>query len=180
MTAPTPLTDEDREKLSDKRGQHLRPESKKLEFIPSQPIWFTDDNSDEWQAGFIESKDVHPNSWWIVNTGDNRRIHCNQADLKPRVLLAAEQRPKEPTQLTVLPLQPQQQQPDQDLVAAPPPPAALSPPMANQTSVPTLQQAPPPPRWMTPTRAPPVQPTTTISSRTVKPTTNPDFVYTKK
>ena len=57
----------------------------KDDYVPNQPIWFTEDGSAEWKAGYIESRDPQPDSYWIVNCENNRRIRRNKHDLKPRV-----------------------------------------------------------------------------------------------
>ena len=45
---PTPLTDQQKADLNDKRSMHIRPlKHDKNVYLPNQPIWFTDDNSDE-------------------------------------------------------------------------------------------------------------------------------------
>ena len=63
-------------------------------YLPSQPIWFTDDSSDEWKPGYIESKDITPDSYWITNDKNNRRLRRNKHDIKPRYITVTQQRPK--------------------------------------------------------------------------------------
>ena len=62
--------------------------------MPNQPIWFSDDASDEWKPGYIESKDTNPHSYWIINELNNRRIRRNRADVKPRHIVAQQQQPR--------------------------------------------------------------------------------------
>ncbi len=69
---PSVMTDLQSAQLSDKRSQHLKPTTTAQQFVPNQPIWFTEDGTPEWKPGFIESKDVH--SYWIINKGNNRRL----------------------------------------------------------------------------------------------------------
>ena len=92
---PAPLTDQQKTHLSDKCSAHLK--SSKQEnniYLPSQPIWFTDDSSAEWKPGYIESKDITPDSYWITNDKNNRRLRRNKHDIKPRYITITQQRPK--------------------------------------------------------------------------------------
>ena len=57
---PAPLTDQQKIGISNKRSAHLKsPKENKVSYMPNQPIWFTDDGSDEWKPGYIESKAKH-------------------------------------------------------------------------------------------------------------------------
>ena len=61
---PTPLTDQQQADLNDKRSTHPRPlKPDKDVYLPNQPIWFTDDNSDECTPGYIDSNDTSPDSY---------------------------------------------------------------------------------------------------------------------
>ena len=49
---PTPLMDMQKANLNDKHSAHLKPlKHDKNVYLPNQPIWFTDDDSDEWKPG---------------------------------------------------------------------------------------------------------------------------------
>ncbi len=80
-----------------KSAQHIDLKPMKQDnyiYLPNQPIWFTDDDSDEWKLGYIESKDTSPDSYWIINDKTNRIIRRNKRDIKPRYATVAQQRPK--------------------------------------------------------------------------------------
>ena len=92
---PVPLTDQQKTCLNEKRSAHLKPPKQdKNIYLPNQPIWFTDDSSDEWKPGYIESKDTTPDSYWIINNKSNRRLRRNKHDIKPRTATIAQQRPQ--------------------------------------------------------------------------------------
>ena len=92
---PAPVTDQQKTHLSDKRSAHLKPSKQDNNiYLPSQPIWFTDDSSDEWKPGYIESKDITPDSYWITNDKNSRRLRRNKHDIKPRYITITRQRPK--------------------------------------------------------------------------------------
>ena len=92
---PAPLTDQQKAHLSDKRSAHLKSSKQDIQtYIPDQPIWFTDDKSEEWKPGYIESKDAAPDSYWIINDQSNRRLRRNRHDIKPRFATIAQQRPQ--------------------------------------------------------------------------------------
>lgn len=76
------LSDTQKALLAEKRAAHLKPAKDYEEFVPNQPIWFTDDSSTEWKPGFIDSRDVRPHSYFIVNEQNNRRMRRNRYDLK--------------------------------------------------------------------------------------------------
>ena len=88
------LSDTQKSVLTQKRAAHLKPSKDCRDYIPNQPIWFSDDSSDEWKPGYIESKDVHPHSYWIVNDKNNRRIRRNLNDIKPRHPTVRQQQPE--------------------------------------------------------------------------------------
>ena len=93
--APVPqetiLSDQQRADLTQKRSAHIKKTTRTEEdFMPSQAIWFTEDHTSEWKPGYVESKDLHPDSYWIVNENNNRRIRRNKHDLKPRFPIAPE------------------------------------------------------------------------------------------
>ncbi|KAL9983233.1 hypothetical protein ACROYT_G005374 [Oculina patagonica] len=70
---PALLTDQQKSQLSEKRSAHLEPiKQDNYIYLPGQPIWFTDDDSDEWKPGYIESKDTSPDLYWIINDKTNR------------------------------------------------------------------------------------------------------------
>ena len=82
---PTPLTNQQKADLNDKRSMHIRPlKHDKNIYLSNQPIWFTDDNSDEWAPGYIDSNDTSPDSYWIINEKIDRRLKRNKHDIKPR------------------------------------------------------------------------------------------------
>ena len=62
-------------------------------YLSNQPVWFTDEASDEWKPDFIDSKDSTPDSYWIVNEKSDRRLRLNIHDIKPRHVLITKQRP---------------------------------------------------------------------------------------
>ena len=89
---PAPLIDQQKTHLSDKRSPHLKSSKQDNNFyLPSQPIWFTDDSSDEWKPGYIESKDITPDSYRITNDKNNRRLRRNKHDIKPRYVTITQQ-----------------------------------------------------------------------------------------
>ena len=91
---PTPLTDQQKADLNDKRSTHVRPlKPDKDVYLPNQPVWFTDDNSDECTPGYIDSNDTSPDSYWIINEKSDRRLRRNKCDIKPRHTTIAQQRP---------------------------------------------------------------------------------------
>lgn len=92
---PSTLSDTQKAHLAEKRASHLKPTTNQEEFTPNQPIWFTDDTSSEWKPGFIESKDLLPHAYFIVNEQNNRRMRRNRHDLKPRFPIANEKRGSE-------------------------------------------------------------------------------------
>ena len=92
---PAPLTDQQQTHLSDKRSAYLKSSKQDNNtYLPSQPIWFIDDSSDEWKPGYIESKDITPDSYWITNDKNSRRFRRNKHDIKPRYITITQQGPK--------------------------------------------------------------------------------------
>ena len=89
MYQPTTLSDAQKTNLNDKRAAHLKPSNHvRDEFTPNQPIWFTEDGCSEWKPGFIDCRDPHPDSYWIVNLKNTHRLRRNKHDLKPRMPIA--------------------------------------------------------------------------------------------
>ena len=72
---PTTLTVKQKADLIDKRSELLKPlKHDKNVYLHNQLIWFTNDNSDEWKPGFIDSSDISPASYWIINEKSDRRL----------------------------------------------------------------------------------------------------------
>ncbi len=92
---PVPLSDQQKINLNDKRSAHLKPSKHDRNiYLPNQPVWFTDDASEDWKPGYIESKDSAPDSYWIINNKTSRRIRRNKHDIKPRQTSFTKQRPQ--------------------------------------------------------------------------------------
>ena len=92
---PVPLSDQQKINLNDKRSAHLKPSKHDRNiYLPNQPVWFTDDASEDWKPGYIESKDSAPDSYWIINNKTSRRIRRNKHDIKPRQTSFTQQRPQ--------------------------------------------------------------------------------------
>lgn len=93
--SPAPLTDQQKAHLSDKRSAHLKsPKQDTQIYVPDQPVWFTDDRSEEWKPGYVQSKDIAPDSYWIISDQNDRRLRRNRHDIKPRFTSIAQQRPQ--------------------------------------------------------------------------------------
>ncbi len=91
---PVPLSDQQKINLNDKRSAHLKPSKHDRNiYLPNQPVWFTDDASEDWKPGYIESKDSAPDSYWIINNKTSRRIRRNKHDIKPCQTSFTQQRP---------------------------------------------------------------------------------------
>ena len=182
---PAPLTDQQQTHLSDKRSAYLKSSKQDNNtYLSSQPIWFIDDSSDEWKLGYIESKDITPDSYWITNDKNSRRLRRNKHDIKPRYITITQQGPK-----PQVPVRYPAHLSDDDAASAipevqePVSPSAdtpttfgKSPPASNNQNTATPTNNPDvgkirPPADLTPmlTRSP--------SGRLIKPTRNPDFVY---
>ena len=85
MFNPTEMSDQEKIQLHAKRSSHLKPKVTSESLTVNDSVWFTDDGCNEWKPGVIESKDTHPDSYWLVNLENGRRIRRNKHDLKPRV-----------------------------------------------------------------------------------------------
>lgn len=80
----THLTEQQKLSLTDKRSAHLKPQrTPQIRYAPQQPIWYTEDCSSEWKAGYIDIADMHPDSYWII-TQTGSRLRRNQRDIKVR------------------------------------------------------------------------------------------------
>ena len=184
VITPAPLTDQQKTHLSDRRSAHLK--SLKQDnniYLSSQPIWFTDDSSDEWKPGYIESKDITTDLYWITNDKNSRRLRRKKHDIKPRYITITQQRPKPqvpvryPAHLT-----------DDDAASAIP--EVLEPVSPSADTPTTLAKSPPASNNQNaarPKNNPDVGKIRTLadltpmltrsrSGRLIKPTRNPDFV----
>ena len=152
-------------------------------YLPDQPIWFTDDNSDEWKPSYIDTNDTSPDSYWIINKKSDRWLRRNKRDIKPRHTKIAQQRrqPQVPVRLTT-------NLPDQDLT--PVDPSAVSARASKDDTPCTMEQTSPASSNEKElhkkssdetARAKPADSTPQLArSRSrwvIKPATNPDFVY---
>ena len=82
---PSTLSDEQKQHLQDKRALHLKPGVKRGHvYTPDETVWFTDEASADWKPGIIESRDQHPDSYWLINTENDHRIRRNKHTIKPR------------------------------------------------------------------------------------------------
>ena len=80
------LNDVEKNLLVEQRGKHLNKNETvtKMNYLTNQPIWFSDDNSNVWQPGYVRCQDMTtPDSYWI-STQNNRTLRRNVHDLKPR------------------------------------------------------------------------------------------------
>jgi transposase InsO family protein len=85
MLKPSIMTDSQRLELAERRSAHLKePQRTKDDYVPGQPIWYTEDGNSEWRHGTVESRDPHPGSYWIISGTTNRRVRRSKHDLKPR------------------------------------------------------------------------------------------------
>ena len=84
MFNPTDLNDTQKIKLQDKRSAHLKPKSTTQCYAVNDPIWFTEVGFPDWKPGIIESVDNHPDSYWLINLENGRRIRRNKHDIKLR------------------------------------------------------------------------------------------------
>ena len=179
---PAPLADQQRCQLSEKRSAHLKPmKQDNFTYLPNQPIWFTDDDSDEWKPGYIESKDTAPDSYWIINDKTNRRIRRNKCDIKPRYATVAQQRPQPqvpvrcPVNLSdenltpLVPLTPSEKPP-----ADTPCTVGKSPPLSGSEKETPKKAKEETTGGKPAVSTPPL--TRTHSGRVIKPPRNPDFV----
>ena len=180
---PTSLTDQQKADLNDKRSAHLKPlKHDQNVYLPNQPIWFTDDDSDEWKPGYIDSNDTSPDSYWIINEKSNGRLRRNKRDIIPRHATFAQQRPQ-----PQVPVRFAANLPDCD--PAPVDPPAISA-RASKGTPSTMEQTSPVSSHEKElhkkssdetARAKPADSTPQLtksrSGRVIKPPTNPDFVY---
>ena len=82
---PSTLSDEQKQCLQNKRALHLKPGVKGGHvYTPDQTVWFTDETLADWKPGIIESRDQHPDSYWLINTENDHRIRRNKHNIKPR------------------------------------------------------------------------------------------------
>lgn len=182
---PAPLTDQQKTHLSDKHSAHLKSSKQDNNiYLPSQPIWFTDDCSDEWKPGYTESKDITPDSYWITNDKNNRRLRRNKNYIKPRYITITQRRPKPqvpvryPAHLSdgdAASAIPEVQEPV-SASADTPTTLAKSPPASNNQNAATPKNNADAGKIRTPAGLTPML-TRSRSGRLIKPTRNPDFVY---
>ena len=189
---PSYLDDEQKHKLAQKRSSHLKKGKVTEDYIPNQPIWYTEDGTTEWKQGHIESNDVHPDSYWIVNS-NNRRFRRNKHDLKPRFPQALERRPQPQPPDVDMEWNPQQAEPPvhMNIQDVPPmhiePPLQADPPPAREPIiVPHVPKTPTHRKVRTPAKPAipiPVQaadpPQSKRSGRMIKPNQDPNFIYPK-
>jgi transposase InsO family protein len=165
MCAPSTMTDEQKQSLSERRSAHLQePRLQRDEYIPNQPIWFTEDGCSEWKPGIIESRDPHPGSYWIYSEASKRRIRRNRHDIKPRHAhdTSARHTPistDQPVSNPSVAWEPPEPMPNADHDEEP------------QIPQPSLAHADTPATDITPTLR------TSRSGRVIKGTRHPDFVY---
>ena len=146
--------------------------------------WFTDDNSNGWKPGYVESKDITPDSYMITNDKNNRRLRCNKHDIEPRYITITQQRPKPqvpvryPAQLSddnaasAIPKVQGPVRPSADT----PTTLAKSPPASTNQNAAMPKKNPDVEKIRTPADLTPML-TRSRSGRLIKPTRNPDFVY---
>eukprot|EP00794_Sanderia_malayensis_P018444 gene18444-20293_t len=157
--------------------------------MPIQPIWFTDDTSDEWKPGYIEARDIAPDSYWLINDRNNRRLRHNKHGIKPRHKSIAMQRPQD--FVTVKP-QLSGLTPDSELASKPSVPVSPTeqistgdPPIESLEPLPADPNCKTPPSMRAVTisvkkqaaHATPVQCQQGQSGCQIKSTKNPDYVY---
>lgn len=162
---PTQLADADKTKLMQRRSAHLPSTTgdPRDQFVPNQPIWFTEDGYPEWKPGFVDVRDPLPDSYWIVSSETNRRIRRNKHDLKPRVPIVAEQNVPN-NYISHLPLDPEL---TEDANA----------PSQSKMDAETLSNNQPTPGIPTPPAPSPKAVVRTRSGRESKPYKDPSFVY---
>jgi len=76
------LTEEEKEDLAHKRGAHLQPATKQVQLSVGQPVWFY--HQKLWHPGFISAADTAPESYWITDQEQQRKLRRNIHDIKPR------------------------------------------------------------------------------------------------
>ena len=187
MHPPTVLTDAQKTKLSEKRAAHLITPQKdaKDEYTPNQPIWFTEDGCPEWKPGYIESRDLQPDSYWIINTESNRRLRRNRHDIKPRFHIPTPKyqdtvpsyRLLPPASTTQQNCTPTTETSEARVSDTPPQPMEIPPDPVTPTPEPTTpikeQKTP----RTKPTPLPAKTPVKTRSGRMPKSNRDPNFVY---
>ena len=163
--SPGPLSEQQKQQLFDKRSAHLHPPRRREVYEANQPVWFTQDGCNEWKAGHIQSKDISPDSYWIISQDNQRRIRRNCHDIKPRYPSAA-QTPH------TLQTSPASQVSPHALVQEPPRPE-------QAPSVPSAVESAPVPEIQPTTALPTTDSATGIrkSVRQTKPRRDPDFIY---
>jgi transposase InsO family protein len=174
MCSPSTMTDFQKIKLSEQRSAHLKPSRQEPDdYIPNQPVWFTEDGSSEWKPGIIESRDPHPGSYWIINQYSKRRIRRNNHDIKPRYPAAVTEQstPSDatyyhPPPLVAAPSKPTVPLPAPDLE----PQASID--TSNETTTPTPANAD-----IEPAAEPSKATRTSRYGRTIKDNRHPDYVY---
>jgi transposase InsO family protein len=176
-TQPKTLSDDQKVKLSERRSAHLKPPTSRMNYAPDDPVWFTEDGTPDWKPGFVESRDTRPDSYWLVNEDNSRRLRRNIHDMKPRVTsskLLTKPRPRfTPTSSMELTNHP----PPVEFVPIEPPEPEYKPDIASKQPVPAIQS---PRKQETPCKNiphTPVTPNIRRSGREVKPNKKPDFVY---
>ena len=202
MMQPIQLTDSQKIKLMDKRTAHLHPPTDKECYIQGQSIWFTEDGCSEWKAGYIETPDTAPDSYWIVNASNDRRLRRNVHDLKPRLAVMADQAPpiknmhrnhlaiQHTPNPTRVQHRTQTQLPDEHSNQAQPDTPSIEPDTPSIEPDTTMEENvshKPIPRTDTPikiaqprlTEQPIIKnlPTTTRSGRQIKPNRNDEYIY---
>ena len=198
---PAPLTDQQKTSLSNKHSAQLKSSKQDSNiYLPSQPICFTDDSSDEWKPGYIEFKDTTPDLYWITTDQNNRRLRRNKHNINPRYITITQQRPKPqvpvryPDHLSdddATSAIPEIQEPvssvaDTPTTMAKPPPAKNSrkavapknnsPPASNSQKAATPKNNPDGGKIRTPADLTPML-SRSRSGRVIKPARNLDFVY---
>ena len=168
------ITEEQKISLTDKRAAHLK-SSRALQekYAPQQPIWYTEDGSPDWKPGYIDTQDVHPDSYWII-AETNRRIRRNRHDIKQRhvVMPLAPKTPSHrddlclPSHNDALPVITNPSTP----VRMQPVPSTLTQAETPHSVVPTVMS---PAKRLVPSNPPPLR----RSGRNKKSTEDPDFVY---
>ena len=161
-----PLSDDQRERLTDKRAAHLKPQRLKILYTPNQPVWYSEDGTSDWKPGVIDTKDLHPNSYWIISER-NTRLRRNSYDIKPRASPGTRPSPR----MHITP----EEESGQTLSETPPPedsPERCGAESSLETPG-TSAASPPSPEGQNPT------PALRRSARSKKTTKQPEFVYQK-
>ena len=161
----TGLTDQQQTRLAEKRAAHLKPTGTVKQYIQGQQIWYTEDGTSEWRPGYIDEKDDHPDSYWVINDLNNRRLRRNRHDIKPRIPpRRREERENTSNAEEIVPQIPDHVARQEEPTKVPNKPTML--PRSPKKTPPTV--APPP-----------STPVLRRSTRQPKPNVKPDFVYNK-